>query len=149
MLGWAKEEESDEEKRWNLAVHGAPKRDRGGRRAVTWIGPEGPRSRPWTWDRGSNFGNFKRKKWDKEWVPKNYGRWKDVVGKEAWPELAAAAEWLRPHLNNPKKQAMCDWLIRDLMGTENRTMAQAASDAGISKGYASKIVLQLALDIKF
>jgi len=47
-------------------------------------------------------------------------------------------------LDNDKWRAMRDWMVGDLLGRDGRTMGEAAADVGITKGYASKVVYQIA-----
>jgi hypothetical protein len=77
----------------------------------------------------------------------NYRKWKANVGSfgsNSVARLDEAAEVIRPRLKTQKQLAMLDWLVGNLAGRDSRTIIQAAADAGITKGYASKIVASLA-----
>jgi hypothetical protein len=74
--------------------------------------------------------------------PRNYKRWKAALGRENWAAIAAAIGELT--FDNDKWLAMRDWMVGDLLGLEGRKMREAAADLGITKGYASKIVCQIA-----
>lgn len=78
-------------------------------------------------------------------APRNYTRWKRRVDAE---EAVAAIDALRPSLSKPNEIAMAEWMAADIKGRESRTMVQAATDAGISKSYASKTVYRIALSLK-
>jgi hypothetical protein len=74
--------------------------------------------------------------------PRNWKRWKAAVGREKWSAVAERIGALP--LDNDKWRAMRGWMVGDLLGSEGRTMSEAAADLGITKGYASKIVCQIA-----
>jgi hypothetical protein len=76
--------------------------------------------------------------------PGTYKHWKAALGREEWPAAAEAISCLP--LGSDKWRGMRDWMVGDLLGLEDRTMREAAADSGITKGYASKIVCQIAKD---
>jgi hypothetical protein len=70
-----------------------------------------------------------------------------------WPEQRGATDEaaeaiIRNRRLTKKQRAMLDWMVGNLAGRDSRTMIQAASEARITKGYASKIVANLADCVK-
>lgn len=78
----------------------------------------------------------------------SYAKWKEEHGPKKLSRLAkrSAAEFSSL---NDKQRAVLHWMIGDLSGRETRTMMQAASDIGITRGYASKVVSHIASCITF
>jgi hypothetical protein len=79
---------------------------------------------------------------------RNYSAWKRACEPGELARLAEAAARHRRHLKNEKQRAVLDWMVGDLLGRETRTMTQAAFDIGITKGYASKLVCEIARNIE-
>jgi hypothetical protein len=83
----------------------------------------------------------------------NYRTWKAGIGPFGSNGMARLDEAVKEIIGRrrltKKQHAMLDWMVGNLAGRDNRTMAQAASDAGVTRGYASKVVSSIASDINY